>query len=190
MRCYLQSRQSKSDEACKKRVRQTASSQMQPPRTSDLSNSNGTAPPSCKSNRNDALTMRQKAIMKRPTSCKCNYNKTLASTIAKKQKCHCNRPCKLHEQLWWLWSAATTATSQKKSSFEPNLTINHLLAIVASTRQVNMSVLTWVIKNLAHFLSLIACCGIPPRKVWCNILLIIVPYWTIRLLNYWQFSRF
>jgi hypothetical protein len=27
--------------------------------------------------------------------------------------------------LWWHWSAATTATSQKKSSFEQNSTINH-----------------------------------------------------------------
>ena len=64
-------------------------------------------------------------------------------------------------------------SQSKKSSFEQNLTINHLLAIVASTRQINISVLTLVIKNSVHFLSLIACCGIPPSKVSCNILLII-----------------
>ena len=108
--CISQSRQSESNEA-RKKASKTNHKRLQWNQQSATSHRDNP----CKLQ--DAITLNsaklQKAIAKRPTSCKCNYNETLASTIAKKQKCHCNRPCKLHKQLWWLWSAGTTATSQK-----------------------------------------------------------------------------
>ena len=109
--------------------------------------------------------------------------------LAKEQitRSDCNGLCELQSDHHRCQSAALMETSQKKSSYETNSTINHLLAIVASTRQINVSVLTWVTKNSIQFFKPYC---LPPSKVSCNILLIIVPYWTIGLLNYWQFSRF
>ena len=152
---------------------------------------------SCKSNCDAALTMSNKsceianaiaALCPRWATKLCKPWRVAKEQIARST---CNGLCELQSDHHRCQSAALMETSQKKSSYETNSTINHLLAIVASTRQINMSVLTWVIKNSVHFFKPYCLLWDTPQQSVMQYLAdncTLLDYWTIKL--YWQFLRF
>ena len=139
----ISSRQSKSNEALKKRVRQT---------TSDCNETSN--PPQA-----IVIIHANSKMQSHWTPQNCREQLQRGSPVAnatttrhwhpllQMQKCRCNRPCKLHEQLWWLWSAAMKATSQKKVKLWINLNNQPFVGSVARCKTKILSVITWVSKN-------------------------------------------
>ena len=83
----------------------------------------------------------QQAIMVDCVSHKSDHHRCRSTMMmATSAKANCNNAC------WWL-------LVKKKSSFEPNLTINLFVGLCCPMQDKKISVLTWVVKNSFYFLK-------------------------------------